>query len=348
MKLLCLTKLFALFGLSALAVHAAGPNFDQVLKRLDSNQDGAISFAEVGERGGFLKRADADGDQKITRAEYESRALAQGKQLGATKRFAAAATFRDLEYAEVDGQSLRLDLYLPKKQEGACPLIVWIHGGGWKNGDKGHMNPAMLQLTEKGYAIASINYRLEDITIHPNQIHDCKGAVRWLKAHASDYGYDPQRVGVGGSSAGGHLALLLGLSSGVDALEGTVGGNREQSSAVSAIVDFYGPSELSILAETSERFNRAHPNSTNVLESATPLNYLSAEDPPLLILHGDQDRTVPLAQSELLHERYEAIGLPVEFYTLPGAGHGGPTFSTEEQHLRIKRFLDRYLMPKPH
>ncbi|MEE9368606.1 MAG: alpha/beta hydrolase fold domain-containing protein [Pontiella sp.] len=251
---------------------------------------------------------------------------------------------RDLEYAVEDGESLQLDLYLPKDAKNP-PLIVWIHGGGWRNGDKANVNPAILRLSGEGYAVASINYRLKDLSIHPKNIHDCKGAVRWLRAQAETYGYDSARIAVGGSSAGGHLSLLLGMSSGIEELEGTVGGNVDQSSAVKAIVDFYGPSELMIMAETQERFNRAHDFESGQLHSASPLVHRTPDDPPVLILHGDKDKTVPVSQSELLDERYQKAGLESELHILEAAGHGGMVFSDETRYQLIKAFLDRHLKP---
>ncbi|VGO22262.1 alpha/beta hydrolase fold domain-containing protein [Pontiella sulfatireligans] len=248
---------------------------------------------------------------------------------------------RDLEYSVEDGESLQLDLYLPEAKN--PPLMVWIHGGGWKNGDKANVNPAILRLSGEGYAVASINYRLKDLSIHPKNIHDCKGAVRWLRAHAAEYGYDPERVAVGGGSAGGHLSLLLGMSSGVQELEGTVGGNTNQSSTVKAIVDLYGPSDFSAFSKTSERFNKAHEFRQEQLTHASPLTYLSKDDPPVLILHGDQDKTVPVEQSKLLHERYQKAGLTSELHIIKGAGHGGMVFSDEERYQLIKAFLDQHL-----
>ena len=154
---------------------------------------------------------------------------------------------RDLEYANVDGESLQLDLYLPEKSETKPPLLVWIHGGGWTKGSKSGINPIFIRLTAEGYAAASIDYRLDGLTSHPKQIHDCKGAIRWLRANADKYGYDVTRIGVGGGSAGGHLVLLLGLSSGIEELEGDVGGNLDQSSQVHAVVDLFGPSALGLV-----------------------------------------------------------------------------------------------------
>ncbi len=255
----------------------------------------------------------------------------------------ASVIHRDLEYAIADGESLKLDLYLPEKTKTAPPLVVWIHGGGWKSGDKAQVNRAILRLSEDGYAVASINYRLEDLSIHPKQIHDCKGAVRWLRAKAEEYGYDASRIAVGGGSAGGHLALLLGLSGGVEALEGTVGENTDQTGAIRAIIDLYGPSELSVMAETSDRFNRAHQFDTEQLAGASPLTYLTPDDPPVLILHGDQDPVVPVEQSHLLHERYQNAGLTSELHILEGAGHGGAVFSDQERYQIIQTFLERNL-----
>ena len=259
---------------------------------------------------------------------------------------AGVTVLRDVEYAEADGQSLQLDLYLPEKTDQSPPLLVWIHGGGWRNGDKANVNPAILQLTGDGYAVASINYRLKDLSIHPKNIHDCKGAVRWLRAHAEEYGYNPERIAVGGSSAGGHLSLLLGLSGGVQSLEGTVGGNTNRSSQVKAIVDFYGPSDFMSFSKNSERFNRAHEFQQEQLKDASPTTYLDKGDPPVLILHGDADKTVPVQQSILLDKRCRETGIQSELHIIPEAGHGGKVFSKNEYYQLIKAFLDKNLRDK--
>jgi len=253
-------------------------------------------------------------------------------------------THRDLEYAQIDGVSLKLDIYLPEKGDTAPPLMVWIHGGGWRNGDKRMVNRAVVRLSQAGYAVASINYRLKDLTIHPNHIHDCKAAVRWLRAHASEYGYDPKRVAVGGGSAGGHLSLLLGLSDGVDDLEGSVGGFPDESTSVLAIVDLYGPADLPEMKKNSTRFQQRGGLSDERLAHASPMTYLTPDDPPVLILHGDKDKIVPVAQSQLLHEAYQKAGLVSELHVLKGAGHGGPVFSDETRFRVIKEFLDEHLM----
>ena len=325
--------------------------FDRLLELHDADSDGVISQLEFKGNRAIFNRVDINKDGLLSESEFlstrQKMRRAQGSQQATgrdlKKTLDGVTIHRDLEYAVVDGESLQLDIYLPEETEAEPPLIVWIHGGGWRSGDKAQMNAAILRLSEEGYAVASINYRLDDAIIHPKNIHDCKGAVRWLRAHADEYGYDSDRIAVGGGSAGGHLALLLGLSEGVDDLEGLVGGHVDQSSAVNAIIDFYGPSDLVLLSEVSERFNRVHPTTKQVLKSASPLAYLSEQAPPVLIFHGDQDRVVPVGQSVLLHEQYQALGLYSEYHVLPGEGHGGRAFSDETRHEQVKAFLDLHL-----
>ena len=156
-----------------------------------------------------------------------------------------AAEHRDLVYAKTPQRELALDLYIP---DGATkpPLIVWVHGGAWRAGSKA--KPPALWMLERGYAVASISYRLSQQAVFPAQIHDCKAAIRWLRAHASKYGYDAERIGAWGASAGGHLVALLGTSSGVKELEGDLGYN-DQSSRVQAVVDYFGPTDVTAMSK---------------------------------------------------------------------------------------------------
>jgi acetyl esterase/lipase len=312
---------------TAAKILGAGPNIGLLI-----NTDGKIVLRQ----GWFNAK-----EMEAAINELSNKPVNLRKQMRTRKPPENVTVHRDLEYAVEDGEPLRLDLFLPETKN--PPLIVWIHGGGWKNGDKANVNPAILRLSGEDYAVASINYRLKDLSIHPKNIHDCKGAVRWLRANAEKYGYDPNRVAVGGSSAGGHLALLLGMSAGVDTLEGTVGGNTNQSTTVKAIIDFYGPSDLTVMAKAQNRFKRAHDFEPGQLDSASPLRHLTEDDPPVLILHGDKDRTVPVEQSKLLHDCYQKTGLESDLHILEGAGHGGPVFSDEARYQLIKSFLDRHL-----
>lgn len=239
---------------------------------------------------------------------------------------------RDLEYARVGEKDLLLDLYLPKDPEGSLPLLVWVHGGAWRGGDKSPCRAVWM--VERGYAVASINYRLSQEAIFPAQIHDCKAAVRWLRAHAEQYRLDPERIGAWGSSAGGHLVALLGTSGDVKELEGE-GENLEFSSRVQAVCDWFGPSDFLQMRGVPSRIDRNSPDSPEALlvggplqerkeqcRRANPVTYITPDDPPFLIMHGEQDDIVPLNQSQLLHEALKKAGVDVTYHLVKGAGHG--------------------------
>ena len=258
----------------------------------------------------------------------------------------------DVVYAEVDGNKLPLRLFIPTDVKNP-PLVVYIHGGSWRAGS--YKNCELASLTEQGFAAASIEYRFTNVAIFPAQIHDCKGAIRWLRANAGKYGYDASRIGVTGTSAGGHLAVLLGTSADVADLEGTVGGNLDQSSRVAAVVDYFGPTDFVLRAKTHpERANAKGSSTFGLLggpaiekteqaKRASGVTYVSADDPPLLIIHGDQDKTVYLDQSESIRKAYETARLDVAMIVVPGGGHGGKVFFTGENIRRVQEFLDKHL-----
>ncbi len=258
----------------------------------------------------------------------------------------------DVVYAEVDGNKLPLRLFIPTDVKNP-PLVVYIHGGSWRAGS--YKNCELASLTEQGFAAASIEYRFTNVAIFPAQIHDCKGAIRWLRANAGKYGYDASRIGVTGTSAGGHLAVLLGTSADVADLEGTVGGNLDQSSRVAAVVDYFGPTDFVLRAKTHpERANAKGSSTFGLLggpaiekteqaKRASGVTYVSADDPPLLIIHGDQDKSVYLDQSESIHKAYEAARLDVAMIVVPGGVHGGKVFFTGENIRRVQEFLDKHL-----
>ncbi|MHC2067743.1 alpha/beta hydrolase fold domain-containing protein [Bremerella sp. T1] len=273
----------------------------------------------------------------------------------ATSTVAIAETSRkvvkDLEFANVDGQSLKLDLYLPEAS--SAPLLVWIHGGGWHAGSKD--NCPVNWLTEHGFAVASISYRLTDKATFPAQIHDCKAAVRWLRAHADEYGYSTKKIAVGGSSAGGHLAALMGTSGDVEALEGTVGGNVDQSSRVDCVVDFYGATDFILRSKTQpHRANKpgsvvykllggGADQKTDLARQASAAFHVTEDDPPFLVIHGDKDNTVLLDQSKRIQSGYQEAGLPLELIVIEGGKHGGPEFYAGERRKKVVAFLDKHL-----
>ena len=265
---------------------------------------------------------------------------------------------RDLVFAEVDGQKLKLDLYLPETRTPA-PLVVWIHGGGWRAGSRKKV--PFQQITKHGFALASISYRFSNIATFPAQIHDCKAAVRWLRANSERFGYNADWIAVAGSSAGGHLALLMGTSGGVEQMEGCVGNHSEQSSAVQAVIDYFGPSDFVLRGKTQPE--RAYTNKSGSFALlggvegqtldvhteafASPATYVSADDPPLLIFHGKVDSTVLLDQSQHIAKLYTGAGLKVQLVVLEKAGHGGKMFFQEEHFEQAVRFLETQRPKRP-
>lgn len=266
----------------------------------------------------------------------------------------AAPPSRDVVFASPDGHDLRLDLYLPEQAKNP-PLVVFIHGGGWRNNSyKKCLTP---WLTDYGFAVASVGYRLSDVAKFPAQVHDCKAAVRWLRAHADQYGYDAARIGAAGTSAGGHLALMLGVSGGEAALEGEVGGNTDQSSRVQAVVDYFGPSDF-VLRSRNQPAKTEKPDSPVRLllgvaasrnealaRQASPAFHVTDDDPPLLILHGEKDKTVHLDQSQRMVEEYRRAGLDATLLIVPGAGHGGAAHFTPTYRRQVAEFLRAHLQP---
>jgi len=282
---------------------------------------------------------------------YASRA----REIGAL----SAQTLRDLEYARFGNESLKLDLYLPEG-EGPFPLIIWVHGGGWSSGDKDlSSNSAQVRQTTRGYAVASINYRLSQQAQFPAQIEDCKRAVRWLRAHAAQYDLDPARIAAWGASAGGHLVALMGTSGDVAELEGE--GNLDYSSRVQAVVDWFGPTDLLKMSTDSLPFpcnlldhdSPFSPESRLVgcaiqtcrtkTERANPIKYVSLDDPPFLIMHGTDDCLVGPPQSGRLRDALAAAGTDVSLKFIEGAGHGGSEFDNVENRDLVEDFLDRHL-----
>ena len=243
---------------------------------------------------------------------------------------------KDLAYVPGGHERQKLDLYLPPT--GArWPLVVAIHGGAFRMGSK-EGEPAGA-FVARGFAVAAINYRLSQHAIFPAQIEDGKAAVRWLRANAARYGYDPGRIASYGASAGGHLAAMLGTAGDVKAFD--VGAHLDQSSRVQAVVDFFGPTDfLQMDAHRSSAQAMVHdtpdsPESQLVggpirdnpdkVARANPITYVTKDDPPFLIIHGDADALVPHHQSELLEAALTKAGVPVRFVTIPGGLHGGDT-----------------------
>ena len=255
----------------------------------------------------------------------------------------ATPTLSDVSYG--DGHPAQmLDIYIPPGLAPAQtrPCVVWIHGGGWQNGDKfpAPKVPALLGL---GFVVVSINYRLSDVAPHPAQIHDCKGAIRHLRTNAAAYHINPSRIGVWGSSAGGHLTALIGTSGDKSDLEGTVGGNASGAGPVQAIVDYFGPAD--ILSTTfatplacdspesrmlgvclgdviANQDDPAFADELAIVLEASPTTHVSANDPPFYIAHGTADPVVETAQSITMYSVLAAAGVESQLRLVLGGGHG--------------------------
>jgi acetyl esterase/lipase len=255
----------------------------------------------------------------------------------------------DVPYVEGGGKSQSLDIFVPPGATKPMPLVIWVHGGGWQQGDKAQ-SPAV-GLLRWGYVVASINYRLTDEAIFPAQINDCKAAVRWLRAHAEEHHIDPDHIGAWGASAGGHLVALLGTAGDQKDLEGT-GGNEKFPSNVQAVCDLFGPSDLAkVLDDTAA--NSALPKllggplrqHLDDAKRASPITYVTKDDPPFLILHGTKDPLVNVRQSKWLDEALTKAGVESHLEILEGAGHGGREFVTLENRKMVLSFFDKHLKP---
>jgi acetyl esterase/lipase len=260
---------------------------------------------------------------------------------------AGATAHRDLVYVPGGHRRQRLDLYLPANADGRLPLIVWIHGGGWQGGSKDGCPPLREGFLGKGYAVASLNYRLSQHAVFPAQIDDCLAAIRWLKDHAATYHLDPDRFGLWGASAGGHLAALAGTR-----------GSRDPGTRVKAVCDYFGPTDFEVFVATPGYERHAGRESAEaalfggpvsgrreLARQANPIRYIDPQDPPFLIVHGDRDKVVPLNQSELLAEALRQQDVPVTLRVIEGGAHGGPGFRKPEVRRMVEDFFEVNLKP---
>jgi len=268
-----------------------------------------------------------------------------------------ATVEKDIVYGDAGNRPLRLDLYRPVEGDGPWPVILWIHGGAWRQGSKDPPNLQAVDMVKEGYAVASVGYRLTDEAIFPAQIFDCKAAVRWVRAKGRDYGLDAERLGVWGSSAGGHLVSLLGTSGDVPELEGHCG-HPGFGTRVQAVCDWFGPSDLIQMGRFPSHMDHDAPDSPEsqllggpvqeMAEAATlanPITYIYGDEPPFLIMHGDADMTVPCSQSLLLHQALTTAGVESTLHLLPGGGHGGAVFETDAVRSLVVDFFRTHLRP---
>lgn len=264
---------------------------------------------------------------------------------------------KDIVYATVDGVELGLDLYRPES-DAPVPVVVYIHGGAWVQGDKAADGDTRLAgVAAQGVAVASINYRLIDVATWPAQIHDAKGAVRWIRAHGAEYGLATDKIGVWGVSAGAQLSALVALTPGDEAFEGSTGGNTDQSSGVDVAVNWFGQVDLVTSARRSwledilmgpsvEPPLFGATSIEDVLDEATaasPMFRIASGAPPFLVSHGDRDRVLPEADSRAFYDALARAGVESTYVLVSGAGHEGHEFDTAANLSLTAGFLRAHL-----
>lgn len=263
---------------------------------------------------------------------------------------------RNIAYAGTDNPRQKLDLYLPKKRatDKPLPVVVFIHGGGWRAGDKSSGAGNVSRFVASGdYAGVSVGYRLTNEAQWPAQIHDCKAAIRWIRGNAKELNLDPDKIAVWGSSAGGHLVSMLGTSGDVKELEGTLGSFTTNSSRVTCVVNYYGPEDFVTMVNkpsTIDRTTKDYPEALLLggrvqdvpekAKAASPITYVSADDPPFLTAHGTKDPLVPYDQALELDTAMKKAGVSHLLIEMTNGGHG---FRSEELDQRVKQFLDLHL-----
>jgi acetyl esterase/lipase len=338
---------------------ASAQQTSEQFKRWDVDRDGKVSSAEFPEgRRPLFDRIDANQDGFITPQEERQFLAGNAQRQGQPGQMppprvpeTVRAEF-DLSYAQTDNPRQRLDLFLPKKpnSEGPLPVVAFVHGGGWQNGDKRGGAGFVVPLVASGdYAGVSIGYRLTDETIWPAQIHDCKAAIRWIRANAKKYNLDPDRIGVTGGSAGGHLVAVLGTSGDVAELEGSLGETTTVSSRVACVVDQFGPADLLTMggwhngpgSPEAKLIGGPVQDNKDKARAASPITYVTKDDPPCMMIHGTKDSVVPFSQSEELLAALQKAGVEAVLVPVEGGEHGN--FATPEVPRRAQLFFDKHL-----
>lgn len=335
--------------------------------RWDKDKDGFVTKAEFPANlpSDHFENADNDQDGRISKTEDQAFRARMMRNVNGGERNPLPAKLRDrvashrnLVYSKVGDRDLPLDLYVPKDSHKPVPLIVWVHGGGWMGGTKDPLG-ARSRLLETGYALASVEYRLSGEAIFPAAIEDCKAAVSFLRLNAKQYGLDPDRFGAWGSSAGGHLVALMGVTNDKDIFD-THDVCKQAPATVQAVCNWFGPTDFLRMNDTPGAMDHNAPQSPEsrflggpILENkekvakANPITYVSKGDPPMLLMHGDKDRLVIYNQSELLYEALQAAKVESELYRVENGGHGfgGAKDKPAELFERVLRFFDQHLKP---
>ncbi len=335
-----------------------------IFDRWDQNSDGKLTREELPQnaRPNF-DRADKNNDGFISREEDKNIREKSGRRQKKGSRDQLnndrIEIKNDIPYADTGNPRQSLNLILPKsRKKKNLPALIYVHGGGWKNGNKDQGVVRLLPYVESGeYVGISVGYRLSGEARWPAQIHDCKAAVRWVRGNAKKYGINPERIGVFGSSAGGHLVAILGTSGNVKELEGSLGNYKTMESRVHCVGNFFGPSALLEMSKFPSRIDHDAANSPEsqliggALQKnkkkaikASPINYVTKDDCPFIHVHGTNDQLVPYNQSVIFHKKLLENGCDSTLITVKGGGHGG--FRNDTIQMITEKFFAKQLLGK--
>lgn len=322
--------------------------------RLDKNKDGKLSGDELKtEPAVRIKAIDANGDGVITAGEDTLYFLNRTRPPQRDMNSIIKSTH---SYADNDNSRQAVDVYQPiSPKSSRLPLLVFIHGGAWRSGSKDIGVRHLSEYIDSGnYIGASIGYRLTAEAQWPAQIHDCKAAIRYLKANAKKFGFDPEKIAVFGTSAGGHLSCMIAVSGNAPELEGSIGSHLKQSSSVACGISYFGPTNFLRLNDYPSSINHNAADSPesqligtpiqqdkNATQKANPASYVDKDDPPILFIHGTDDPLVAYNQSVLLSKRLKPFGVGGEIITVQGGGHGG--FNNPKIKELERLYFEKYL-----
>jgi acetyl esterase/lipase len=276
--------------------------------------------------------------------------LVVGASFAAAETPSAPVVSKNVPYVDNGHERQKLDLFMPPGASSACPLLVWVHGGAWKGGSK--ENCPAVGMVAQGWVVASLNYRFSQHAIFPAQIEDCKAAVRFLRANADKYKIDKGRVAAWGASAGGHLVAMLGTTG--QTKEFDVGAHLDQSSAVSCVINWFGPADFlrwkdgTIIKPSknddvvAKLFGGPVMEHQDLAKKASPLYFVDKNSAPMLLMHGDKDSLVPVQQSRDLYAALEKAGVESKLQIYPNTDHGGPVFTDEAARKLMVEFVEKH------
>lgn len=332
-------------------------NAERTFSAWDRNGDNFLSKDELPERArSNFGKADGNSDGRISLDKHIA-FLQRRRPTSRNSGLAGLKLKTDIPYAGSDNPRQMLDLVLPESptSKDPLPVIAFIHGGGWRKGSRASGIAKIAPFVRSGrFAGVTIGYRLSDEVKWPAQIHDCKAAIRWIRANAAEHNFDPDLICVFGTSAGGHLVAMLGVTGDVQELEGDLGHHTDKSSRVAGVIDFFGPANFLSMNDAPGKMDHDAPDSPESLLigapiqehrektlAACPVSYVTSDDAPILIMHGSKDPLVPYEQSVEFEKLLREAGVSVTLVKVVDAGHG---FTGDGVTSRVRQFVDHVLL----